>query len=656
MTEDQNVPAQEATMTEQEILQALTSDDSLVVRQAAFEAANQGLKSALPFLVKLFESSSMGIQEAVEVAVRKIRGEDAVRLIIPILRSEDATVRNISMDILREIAEDDVQSMIDLVYDEDPDIRIFATDILGSIQNASVVQALCEALLHDPEVNVRYQAAISLGEIKDPKSVDVLKQAISDEEWVQYAAIGALAKIRDTHSVDILLQALDTVSPLVVSIIIEALGDIGSVKAVPRLLEYLSKWEGPIRIKALKAVIQILGPNALNLLGAQQLYSFQEYMIEALQEKDEEILMIVLSGLSTAGMNPAATKAILELGKRIDSDVQIELLQKIIETLKDIGYNEELELALSSDNELVRKIAIETCGSLEGKAGRFVLKRHFEKMTREDKIRSIELLSLNSDEHDIPFFVNHLENSQEPQVICASLRFLGVKQKYVEAAPVMLKFLESEDQNIHDAALEACLALEDEDTIYKITAYKSSPRADLRKMAVYTMGYINAEFFFEDLATAMDDSDASVRKTAIEAIGYGLPESEAKNKMLIFAMQDEDKDVRLSTVGIMSEQMNEELVPALISALSDNDDWVKMRTLEVLGLYRIESAVPIIIEMIPKSEQLVKLKIIETLALIGGDQAFQALLGLVSSEDNEIQQAAQIAMESITHELGVGNE
>lgn len=655
MTDDQTEKVQ-APMSEQEILQGLVSDDSLLVRQAAFEAANQGLKSALPLLVSLFESSSVGIQEAVEVAVRKIRGEDAVRLIIPILRCEDATVRNISMDILREIAEDDVQAMIDLVYDEDPDIRIFATDILGSIKNASVVQALSEALLHDPEVNVRYQAAISLGEIKDPKSVDALKQSIKDEEWVQYAAIGALAKIRDTHSVDILLQALDSVSPLVVSIIIEALGDIGSVKAVPRLLEFLTKCEGPLRIKVLKAIIQTLGPNALNLLGAQQLVVFQEYMIEALQEKDEEVLMVVLSGLASAGMNPAATKAILELGKRVDPDVQLELLHKIIDTLKEIGYNEELELALMSDNEMIRKLAIETCGSIEGKAGRFVLKRHFEKMSTEDKIRSIELLSLSSDEHDIPFFVNYLENSQEAKVICPSLRFLGVKQKHVESAPLMLKFLESEDSSIRDAALEACLALEDEDTIYKITAFKNSERADMRKIAVYTMGYINAEFFFEDLAIAMDDTDALVRKTAIEAIGYGLPESEAKNKMLIFAMQDEDKDVRLSTVGIMSEQLNEELIPSLLTALSDTDDWVKMRTLEVLGLYKVDSAVPMIVEMIPKSEQLVKLKIVETFALIGGDQAFQALLGLVASDNAEIQHAAQVAMESITHELGVGNE
>ena len=81
-----------------------------------------------------------------------------------------------------------------------------------------------------------------------------------------------------------------------------------------------------------------------------------------------------------------------------------------------------MESALSSDNEVVRRIAIETCGGLQGKGGRFVLKRHFEQMNSEDKKHAINLMATNSDEHDIPFFVNHLEQSQEPEVICAALR------------------------------------------------------------------------------------------------------------------------------------------------------------------------------------------------------------------------------------------
>ena len=96
---------------EENILLSFSSGDNSLIRQAAFEAADAGLVSALPMLVALFESESAGVQEACELAVRKIRGSQAINLVIPYLRSEDATVRNIAMDILREISTDDLTGL-----------------------------------------------------------------------------------------------------------------------------------------------------------------------------------------------------------------------------------------------------------------------------------------------------------------------------------------------------------------------------------------------------------------------------------------------------------------------------------------------------------------------------------------------------------------
>ncbi len=56
------------------------------------------------------------------------------------------------------------------------------------------VEPLCDALLKDPEVNVRYQAAVSLGDLANPAAARCLNKAMQDDEWVQYAVIEALAK------------------------------------------------------------------------------------------------------------------------------------------------------------------------------------------------------------------------------------------------------------------------------------------------------------------------------------------------------------------------------------------------------------------------------------------------------------------------------
>ena len=121
-------------------------------------------------------------------------------------------------------------------------------------------------------------------------------------------------------------------------------------------------------------------------------------------------------------------------------------------------------------------------------------------------------------------------------------------------------------------------------------------------------------------------------------------------------ISDEEREIRLSAVEILGEDVTPETIPALLTALGDTDDWVKIRALEALGGYKVTSAIPTIVEMMQNNETLVQLKIIHTLALIGGDLAFQALFGFMSCENVEIQQAAQEAIASITRDLGTTHE
>ena len=137
---------------EQDILRRLASDDSSEVRQAAFEAGDLGLQSAVAPLVEHFANSSVGVQEAAERALRKIRGAATVQAVVPLLRSESVVVRNIAMDVLREVGSDDMATLTKLLHDDDPDIRIFISDILGSTNSAMALAPLCDVLLHDPEV------------------------------------------------------------------------------------------------------------------------------------------------------------------------------------------------------------------------------------------------------------------------------------------------------------------------------------------------------------------------------------------------------------------------------------------------------------------------------------------------------------------------
>jgi len=637
---------------EQDILQRLKSDDSSEVRQAAFDAGELGLQSAVELLVKRFADSSVGVQEAAERSLRQIRGPRTVQAVAPLLRSENAVVRNIAMDVLREVGSDDLATLTHLLHDEDPDIRIFLADILGSTGSALALAPLCDVLLHDPEVNVRYQAAVSLGDLGNGEAAESLRQAIQDEEWVQYAVMEALAKIKDESCVDILLQALEICSPLVASTVLDALGDIGNVKAAPTLLTYLDKTSGPLRIKALKALIQILGPNSLTLLGAKQLDKLQSYMLAALDDEDEETVAVVLTGLASTGVNPAATKAVLELVARTDPDRQQDLMQREYECLVGIGHNENLEGALHSDNEMVRRLAVEACGQVPGRSGKYALKRHFDTLPPAERPHAMELLSQFGDDRDIPFFVNHLKSTEDPLVLQCALLFLGTAMRHVESAPLMLELLNHPSDIVRETALTACLALEDEETVMAIVAHADSENVEMRRMAVYAMGQVNPEVFAEQLAVAVQDPDPDVRRTALEAIGRGWPLSPEKLEALAWCLKDENREVRQMVVEQLGNEVDAQVVPLLLEALEDSDDWVKIRAVEALGQNRVTDAVPALVSMMESSSLLVQLKIIEALGQIGGDIAFRSLLAFMSFDNAEVQSAAAEAVDYIRQTEG----
>jgi HEAT repeat protein len=88
---------------------------------------------------------------------------------------------------------------------------------------------------------VRFSAAVSLGNLKDPRARQILLQALDSKEKVlQEAAISALGEIRDIESVDSILRFAQSDDWLVRQRLAEALGNLPTPKSVSAL-KYLEK-------------------------------------------------------------------------------------------------------------------------------------------------------------------------------------------------------------------------------------------------------------------------------------------------------------------------------------------------------------------------------------------------------------------------------
>ena len=632
------------TESQGKIISLLQSKDIEEQREGAFAARDMMCESAVPWLIKLLQSNNVGVQEAAELALRKIGGSQTVQALILLLESESVPVRNLAMDILREIGHEDLESIINLLKSNNPDLRIFAADILGFADSPLPVFPLCEALLKDPEVNVRYQAAVSLGKLGKPEAADCLYQALEeDEEWVKFAVIEALIKIRDESSLDVLAKALDNVSELVGAMIVDALSEMGSVKYVPLLLKKLDSSSTALRNKIIKALLNLLGGKSLTLLSRSEREKFNEYLLAALEDNEEEIQDAAVAGLSFVG-DKRATRRILALAAKLDPEKDEERVQKIIVALKDIGINEDLIAGLNSDNEQTAMICIKALELIGGEQATDLLIATFWQKHR-DMQREISRILLNiagTEARD--FFMAVLAEHEDGDVLKNGLRFLGHVLRDKEAVEKLFEFLEHPWNDVKEVALDAIIDIGGEEVLARFKQLFFSPEPVFRLMAVYAFGKLAPEKCLEELKQALEDELPDVRKLALEALSGLCEENKELLQIMADKLYDENREVRLTFVELMGDCKDEKSITYLLEALDDEDDWVKARSLEALATRKVKDALPRIIPLLQSPNQLVRLKVVEALGEIGGQVAFRVLLDVLAGEDEDIQMAAQEAL------------
>ncbi|QJB57572.1 HEAT repeat domain-containing protein [Pseudodesulfovibrio sp. zrk46] len=635
-----------------EYLALLKSDDKEIVREGAFKAGEAQCVEAVGILAELLQTNHLGIQEAADSSLRRIGGKETVQAVLPLLRSDEAPVRNLSMDILREVGSQDMPSLIELIHDEDADIRIFVSDILGSTDNMLAVEPLCEALLKDPEVNVRYQAAVSLGELRKEEAAPCLNKAINDEEWVQYSVIEALTKIGHSSSVDAMVKALDTASDLVASMIIDSLGEMGNVKAVTMLLKRMDDAHTALRNKIVKAVVKILGGKSLALLNDDERERFREYLLVALTDEDEEIQDAAIQGLAYVG-GEMASEGILKIASSLDQDQDQERLATTVGYLAEIGLTKALEAGLLDEDQDVARVTVQTLSLItpeqcerEHDVCKLLMKA-FWQVSLPVQRQIVSVAATNGDIGAKDFFIRILDEHTDGTVLKGAVYMLGEKLKLTEIVGRIFPLLQHQYDDVKEAALEACIAIDGPEVRTRFEEmFESSEPVD-RLMSVYALGKMGALDNIEVLKRGLEDVVPDIRKVAVEALASACDTGDEWKPLVMAKLTDESKDVRLTVIETLGRCFSEDMIPFIAEALEDEDDWVKIRAIDALGEHGSESVVDKLTPMLENSNRFVVMKVIEALGNIGGSVAFSALLEITNSDEYEMVSAAENAIANI---------
>lgn len=625
------------------ILEILQSDaDSADIREAAYQAGELQCLEAVPVLAGLLRTGNLGIQEAADHALRKIGGKATVQAVIPLLRSDDAPARNLGMDILREVGDQDLQSLFSLMHDDDPDVRIFISDILGSTDNVTAVQPLGDALLKDPEVNVRYQAAVSLGELGRKEGARYLNQALGDEEWIQFAVIEALSKVRDESSVSALTKAMGRSSDLVASMIVEALGEMGNVKAVTMLLRELDNSPTALRNKIVKAVVQILGGRSLTMLSESEREKFRQYLLVALHDEEVDIQDAAILGLGHVG-GEQASREVLEIAAELDYDADHDRLESAVQALTTIGLTEALRAGLAESGYKAARVAVETLSRLDVPEVSLELTNVFWDKDRDLQRDIMSALLVCAGDEARDFFMDVLERHNDGTVLKSAISYLGGLGDE-SLGEKLFSFLEHPYDDVKEAALDACVSVGGGEMSLRFQDLFQSPDPVHRLMAVYAMGKMGVHQHLDFIKSALEDEIPDIRKVALEAFGDMCVDITEWLPIVQPRLNDENREVRLTVVEIMGQCPGADVVPSLLQVLEDPDDWVKVRAVEALGTRRAMEATPALVGLLDSGSTLLALKAIEALGEIGGKVAFRALLDVLNAEDPEMQAAAEEAI------------
>lgn len=174
----------------EDLARQLVEGEAAARRWAARDLADYPTAVEL-LCARLPQEPDLAVREAIFDTLLRFGNAAVVNGLLPLLRSDDAALRNTVIETLQALPLVVAPQVQRLLADPDSDVRIFAIDILRSLAHPAAPQWLSELLARETHVNVIGQALDCVAEIGTPEMVPALTQI--KERFAQYPYIGFAA-------------------------------------------------------------------------------------------------------------------------------------------------------------------------------------------------------------------------------------------------------------------------------------------------------------------------------------------------------------------------------------------------------------------------------------------------------------------------------
>ncbi|HHQ49257.1 MAG TPA: PilT/PilU family type 4a pilus ATPase [Acidobacteria bacterium] len=216
-------------------------------------------------LVEKLPAADARTREVLTAALAKLareQGMEVADLVLPLLASSEATVRNAVASILKAVPDrtgvirrfvEHSRNLVGWVRDR----ALNALLTLGPDFGPVVLE-----LLRDPDPSIRATALAMLDSMEDFRQIEAVIPLLQDPDWwVRVSAANTLAQIGDRRAVGPLVKALEDEETRWAAV--EALGRLGDPRALPALAKLLGSSSTAVRMEALLALRHFDHPNLM---------------------------------------------------------------------------------------------------------------------------------------------------------------------------------------------------------------------------------------------------------------------------------------------------------------------------------------------------------------------------------------------------------
>lgn len=274
------------------------------------------------------------------IALQKAEIEKKVHMTIPLLK-----------ELPEKFQKQIEKSAKEIEMEEDKELVEFKTEKPKPKEIPEVVEeptVISPIILATQELSVKRAAIKTLGEIKEPSAIPVLKETVlKGSSAVRHEAAEALAKLGDTLGIETLKKELKAEELTVKIKAIKSLGEVKEPSSIPELRTLLSEKETPVSIEAAFALAKAGDKRGIDRVKKLLESKNEDVRLEAASVlasiKDRAAIPVLEASLKSSKSSVKA-KAATALGDLGDKSF-IPLLEKLM--TKDSDFKVRLSASES---------------------------------------------------------------------------------------------------------------------------------------------------------------------------------------------------------------------------------------------------------------------------------------------------------------------